>query len=110
MTMLQQVLALEVSEAKRWIAAGEIKSWPWLDGSMERYERRNAEGDFSGKWGDNALLRFIGQEAVDLFRGFDNDSDDNRASYAASLHDRILQARAGCANTPVSHGEKKVTP
>lgn len=81
----------EKADGQRWIQSGEIKDWPWLDGSMERYFSDKQQGRFNAPHGEGELLRFIGREAVALMKGFKNDSNENRASYAASLHALILK-------------------
>lgn len=97
---LKEHLAWEIAEGKRMVAEGTPKQWEWLTGSMERYTEQAPDGRFDGRYSDN-LYRFIRKEAEDLFKGFDDDSPDNRASYAAALFQRIAEARGQGSNTSI---------
>jgi hypothetical protein len=99
---LKEYLAHQVAEGKRLVSVGTPEDFgSWLVGSMERYRIKAASGDFDGVYADN-LYRFIFTETESLFEGFDDDSPDNRANYAASLFKLIAEARGQGSNTPGS--------
>jgi hypothetical protein len=77
---------------RKMVSTGAVRDWSYLDGSMERYAQKKADGCFDGPHAERALFIWVHKEACDLFAGFADDTPENRASYAASLFRQVQTA------------------
>lgn len=85
---LDDLLQHKLDSARSMYGDGVIKEdWVWINGVIRRLNE-NIKSDPKEKWDHERLIVFCKTESDIVFHGFQDDSYENRASFARSSYEK----------------------